>query len=68
MGKLAIERMKSWIQRLPAGEADIPYKYAFNRMWTPNEVLREMIAGSPEGKTFQEEEEKLLEYEKGLKR
>jgi len=49
-----------WVESLPLSERDIPYLSFQDRLWTPNEVLREMLAGTPAGKLLQDAEEKLL--------
>ena len=60
MGIEVIERYRKWVAGLPIYERDEPYLSFQERLWTPNEVLSAMEAGSPAGKLLQEAEEKLM--------
>ncbi len=60
MGIEVIERYRGWIGGLSVYERDESYLSFQGRLWSPNEVLREMEAGTPAGKLLQEAEEKLM--------
>ena len=72
MGRLVIERYRSWFERLPEIEKDTPYlmKMVAGKevMLTPRQVLEEMARGTPLGRELQRAEEKLLEEELKWKR
>ena len=60
MGAEAIARYRKWVESLPPFERDSPYLSFQGRFWTPNEVLKEMEAGTPTGKLLQAAEEKAM--------
>lgn len=63
MGAEVIARYREWVESLPVSERDMPYLKFQDRFWTPNEVLKAMELGTPEGKKLQEAEEKLMRRE-----
>ena len=60
MGAEVLARYRTWVNSLPVFERDQVYLSFKGRFWTPNEVLRAMELGTPEGKELQEAEEKLM--------
>lgn len=60
MGAEAIRRYRVWVESLPSWERDEPYLSFKEKFLTPNEVLRLMELGGPEGLELQAAEEKLM--------
>lgn len=60
MGAEAIRRYRAWVESLPSWERDEPYLQFKGKFLTPNEVLRLMELGTPEGLELQAAEEKLM--------
>ncbi len=60
MGAEAIRRYRAWVESLPSWERDKPYLPFKGKFLTPNEVLRLMELGTPEGLELQAAEEKLM--------
>jgi len=48
-----LERVKRWVESLPAAERDLPVINYAGRDWTPNEILREVERGTKIGKELQ---------------
>lgn len=60
MGAEGIRRYRAWVESLPSWERDEPYLPFKEKFLTPNEVLRLMELGTPEGLELQAAEEKLM--------
>jgi len=48
-----LERVRRWVESLPAVERDLPVINYAGRDWTPNAILREVEAGTPTGRELQ---------------
>jgi len=53
-----LERVRRWVESLPAAERDLPIINYAGRYWTPNEILREVEMGTKTG----EELQRMLEH------
>lgn len=60
LGAEVILKFRAWVESLAGWERDEPYLRACGRFLSPNDVLREMEAGTACGKLLQEAEEKLM--------
>jgi len=48
-----LERVRRWVESLPAVERDLPVINYAGRDWTPNEILREVERGTRIGEELQ---------------
>jgi len=51
--KMTVERVRAWIQKIPKVERDAPIIRYRGKYWTPDEILREVEAGTPTGRELQ---------------
>ena len=61
MRDLLLERYRMWLESLPSRERRRPLLFTMGgRVYTPEDVLREMQRGTRMGRVFEEAEGKLL--------
>ena len=57
--KVAQNDVKTWLDKIPAGDRDKPIIAVGNRTFTPNQVLEEVNNDTEHGKAFQKMLERL---------
>jgi len=55
-----LDKVREWVSKLPESERNKPIIYYRGRFWTPNEILKEVEAGSEIGEELQNLLEKIV--------